>query len=111
MKKFMLFKINNYESYVLLLSNEDMYYLYDEIRKVSNKGRVLVDMFYRNGFSFNRFIELIFNKENEVTSRVINPRYVSELIKENTHEYFKQNNEVLESSTLSKSIKKFIYLD
>ena len=73
MKKFMLFKINNYESYVLLLSNEDMYYLYDEIRKVSNKGRVLVDMFYRNGFSFNRFIELIFNKENEVTSRVINP--------------------------------------
>lgn len=109
MKNYEIFKINEYESYLLLLSNEDIYYLYDEIRTKSNGEKILVDMFFRNGFSFNRFIELIFDDNNQVTTRVINPRYVSEPIKENTHEYFKNNREYLEKSTLSKSIKAFVY--
>lgn len=111
MKNYKIFKINDYESYILLLSNEDIYYLYDEIRKETNGEKILVDMFYRNGFSFNRFIELIFTNSKQVTSRVINPRYVSEPIKENTHEYFKNNSGILEKSTLSKSIKSFVYLN
>ena len=36
MKNYEIFKINEYESYLLLLSNEDIYYLYDEIRTKTN---------------------------------------------------------------------------
>ena len=70
MKNYEIFKINEYESYLLLLSNEDIYYLYDEIRTKTNGEKILVDMFFRNGFSFNRFIELIFDDDNQVTTRV-----------------------------------------
>lgn len=108
MKSFELFKLNEYESYILLLSNDDIYFLYDKIKKEAKTEKILVDMFYRNGYSFNRFIELIFAEDNNVKTRILNPRCVSENIKGNTHDYFVQNKNLLSKSTLSTSIKNFM---
>lgn len=109
MKNYKYFTLNDYESYVLLLSNEDIYFLYDQIKKEIKTNKVIVDMFYRNGYTFNRFVELIFTDDNKVRSRIINPRLISETIKENTCNYFKTNKESLAKSTLSLNIKNFIY--
>ena len=84
MKDFRIFKLNEYESYVLLVSNEDIYFLYDKLKKELNNQKIIIDLFYRNGFSFNRFIEIDFNKPQNQKSRIINPRFVSESIKNNT---------------------------
>ena len=108
MKSFKLFKLNEYESYVLLLSNDDIYFLYDKIKKEAKTEKVLVDMFYRNGYSFNRFIELIFAEDNNVKTRILNPRCVSDNVKNNTHDYFYTNSNILEKSTLAISIKNFM---
>ena len=109
MKNYKYFTLNDYESYVLLLSNEDIYFLYDQIKKEIKTNKVIVDMFYRNGYTFNRFVELIFTDNNKVRSRIINPRLISETIKENTCNYFRTNKESLDKSTLSMNIKNFIY--
>lgn len=108
MKNYKYFTLNDYESYVLLLSNEDIYFSYDQIKKEIKTNKVIVDMFYRNGYTFNRFVELIFTND-KVRTRIINPRLISEAIKENTHNYFKTNKESLAKSTLSLNIKNFIY--
>lgn len=108
MEKFKIFKINDYVKYVLLLSNDDMYFMYNLIKEKSNSNKILVDMFYRNGFSFNRFIELEFNENNSVGSRIINPRCVPESIKEQTHNFFIKNTDYLEQSTLAKNVKLFM---
>lgn len=109
MKNYKYFTLNDYESYVLLLSNEDIYFLYDQIKKEIKTNKVIVDMFYRNGYTFNRFVELVFTDDNKVRTRIINPRLISETIKENTHNYFKTNKESLDKATLSMNIKNFIY--
>lgn len=109
MKNYKYFTLNDYESYILLLSNEDIYFLYDQIKKEIKTNRVIVDMFFRNGYTFNRFVELVFLDDDTVKTRVINPRSVSEDIKESTHNYFKSNKGSLDKSTLSINIKSFIY--
>jgi len=50
---------------VLLTSTEDLYFLqdeiYDELSAINGENfTVLVDLFLRNGFSFNRFVSLCF---------------------------------------------------
>ena len=113
MKKIEYFKINKHLNYVLLVSNDDLYFLYDQIKKKTKNGQaaIIVDMFYRNGFSFNRFIELNYSYENKVISRIINPREVSEEIKINTNVYFNNHFDLLDKSTLSKSIKNFVLIN
>jgi len=113
MKKIECFKINKHLNYVLLVSNDDLYFLYDQIKKKTKNGQdaIIVDMFYRNGFSFNRFIELNYSYENKVISRIINPREVSEEIKINTNVYFNNHFDLLDKSTLSKSIKNFVLIN
>jgi len=111
MKDFEYFKINEYEDYILLTSNRDVYFLYDEIYKklANNENKtILVDMFYRNGFSFNRFMEIVFKKDQEPFSRIINIRMISDDIKNNSREFFKSNTELLNNSLLSKNVKSFI---
>ena len=108
MKDFRIFKLNEYERYVLLVSNEDIYFLYDKLKKELNNQKIIIDLFYRNGFSFNRFIEIDFNKPQNQKSRIINPRFVSESIKNNTKEYFKNNENLLRKSSLSNGIKEFV---
>lgn len=108
MKDFKIFKLNEYESYVLLVSNEDIYFLYDQLKQELDNQKIIIDLFYRNGFSFNRFIEMDFNKSQNQKSRIINPRFVSESIKNNTKEYFKNNENILRKSSLSNGIKEFV---
>ena len=108
MKDFKIFKLNEYESYVLLVSNEDIYFLYDQLKQELDNQKIIIDLFYRNGFSFNRFIEMDFNKSQNQKSRIINPRFVSESIKNNTKEYFKNNENLLRKSSLSNGIKEFV---
>ena len=48
MKDFQIFKLNEYESYVLLISNEDIYFLYDKLKKVLNNQKIIIDLFYKN---------------------------------------------------------------
>lgn len=110
MKKVEYFKLNEYLDYILLVSNDDLYFSYDKIKSIlkENKRAILVDLFYRNGYSFNRFIELDFTDNSKVESRLVNPRDVSEEIKENTKKYFRNHNDLLERSTLVESVKSFI---
>jgi len=113
MKDFEYFKINEYENYVLLTSNKDVYFLYDEIEKILDKNEkiILIDMFYRNGFSFNRFAEVVFRKDEKPFSRIVNMRSVSEDVKNNTKQFFMNHQNLLDISLLSKSIKNFVLSD
>ena len=48
MKNYKYFTLNDYESYVLLLSNEDIYFLYDQIKK-EIKTKTAEKLIYTNG--------------------------------------------------------------
>lgn len=116
MKKYEYLKINNEANidYILAISSEDMYFLYDEIydklsKEKGSRFEIIMDLVIRNGFTFNRFILLEFNK-NKVKSSILNPREVSEEIKEKTKSYFQENEYLVLESTLSKSTKDFILL-
>lgn len=106
-------KVDDYSSYILLTSNSDIYFLYDEIKKIMsnaqlNKNSILIDLFYRNGFSFNRFVKLYFNKNDDPVLKIVNPRDVPENIKAFSRNYFKVNSTLLKNSTLASNIKNFI---
>lgn len=114
MKKYEYFKVNNEISidYILPTSTNDVYFLYDEIyeklsKQKGNRFDIIIDLIIRNGFTFNRFIILEFN-ENKVTSRILNPREVSEEIKKNTKKYLQKNELLLLDSALPKSTIDFM---
>ena len=101
------------ENVVFLNTTEDLYYLQDEIiENINNKNTrtttVLVDLFLRNGFTFNRYVLLKFDKNGECRSFIINPREVSERIKAKIEEYLRNHVELLYSSSLSKKEIEFI---
>lgn len=98
--------------YILVTSTEDIYYEYQNIYSLltSKKGKkftLIVDLILRNGFTFNRFIQLNFDGE-QVISCILNPREVSERVKANTAKYLYQNRNLLEDSVLSQSAKNFV---
>lgn len=102
------------ENVVFLNTTEDIYFLQDEIMKEINiknsqTKTVLVDLFLRNGFTFNRYILLKYDKNNKrLKNFIINPREVSEKIKAKIKEYIRNHNELLYSSSLSKKEIEFI---
>lgn len=101
------------ENVVFLNTTEDLYFLQDEIMEdINNKDgqnkTILVDLFLRNGFTFNRYILLKLDKNNRYRSFIINPREVSERIKIKIEEYLRNHNELLYSSSLSKKEIEFI---
>lgn len=101
------------EIVVFLNTTEDLYFLQDEIiEDINTKNNqiktVLVDLFLRNGFTFNRYILLKFDKNKKCRSFIINPREVSENIKIKIEEYLKNYNELLYSSSLSKKEIDFV---
>ena len=107
------FEEDNNENVVFLNTTEDLYFLQDEImedihRKNPNIKTVLVDMFLRNGFTFNRYILLKVDKNKKFRSFIINPREVSEKIKEKIEEYLKKHSDLLYTSSLSKKEIEFI---
>lgn len=98
------------EKVVFLNTTEDLYFLQDEImEKVSSKNKtVLVDLFLRNGFTFNRYVLLKMDSNNKFKSFIINPREVSEKIKKKVENYLKEHNELLYSSSLTQNEIEFI---
>ena len=65
MKDYEIFKFENdiNQNVAFIKTTEDLYFIkddiYDELSKVNgNEFEILVDLFLRNGFSFNRFVLL-----------------------------------------------------
>ena len=99
---------------VLFISSvEDVYYLQDEIfntlsKDIGEEFSVLIDLFMRNGFSFNRYCSLKFKGKENCEYTLINSREVSDNIKKEIKKFLYTNPEILEDSALSKSAVKFM---
>lgn len=115
MKEYEVFKfcddIN--ENVVFLKTTEDLYFLQEDIFNSINKEKnknlnVLVDLFLRNGYSFNRYVLMMFNERGECKTFIINPREVSERIKNCIKNYIKLNANILYQSSLSEKEIEFI---
>ena len=101
------------EIVILLITTEDLYFLeekiYDELSiKYGENFSVLVDLFLRNGFSFNRFVTLNYKGKDNVKVSVKNPIDVSEKIKYKVRKYLKINIDVLNNSALSTRTIEFV---
>ena len=104
---------NDFHEVILLTTVEDLYFsleeIYDELAVSYGKTfSIIVDLFLRNGFSFNRFIELNFYDKEKYTSNIVNPRDVSEEAKRKIVKHLKGNLELLYNSALSKNTIDFI---
>lgn len=98
---------------VFITSTEDLYYLQDDIFDDFSKTNgpnfsILVDLFLRNGFSFNRFVSLRYEGRDRCQTFIVNPREVSEEIKTKVRNYLRANIDLLENSSLTKSTINFI---
>lgn len=107
------FSEDDNQNVILLTTTEDLYFLQDEIydyfsRIYGEEFTVLVDLFLRNGFSFNRYVSLKYKGKENIKSFIINPRDVSEQIKKEIRIYLKKNQEVLNDSALSKNTIEFV---
>lgn len=98
---------------ILITSIEDLYFLqneiYDELSVTYGENfTVLVDLFLRNGFSFNRFVALYFNGKENCKTIVVNPREVSDEIKFKIRSFLIKNRIIINESALSKNIIDFV---
>ena len=98
---------------IYIKTTEDLYfikdYIYDELSKVNgNEFEILVDLFLRNGFSFNRFVLLNYKGKEKCRTLIVNPTDVSEQIKMKIKEYLKNNENILQHSALSKETIEFV---
>ena len=115
MKEYIIFnfkdKVN--ESIVFMNTLEDMHYfiedIYDELSKVKGtKFSVVIDLFLRNGFSFNRFVMLQFDGKEKYNTFVINSYEISDNVKREIKQYLKTNNKLLEESALDSKTIEFV---
>jgi hypothetical protein len=114
MEDYKLFNFNDEQKKTIIFINstEDLYNLtstiYNDLSRVYGTSfSVVVDLFLRNGFSFNRFVELNFDNGNYKLF-IINPNEIPEVSKENIRKYLKNNINLLENSVLSKKAINFI---
>lgn len=101
------------EKVLFITSTEDLYYLqdeiYDDLSLVNGEEfSILVDLFLRNGFSFNRFVSLNYKGKEQCWTYIVNPREVSEEIKSKIRNYLKVHEELLYISSLTKSAINFV---
>jgi sugar-specific transcriptional regulator TrmB len=115
MKEYEIFKFENdiNETVVFVTSTEDLYYIqndiFDELSKTNGENfSILVDLFLRNGFSFNRFVSLAFKGKNQCLTNIVNPRDVSEDIKLKIRNHLLTHKELLNNSALTKGTINFI---
>jgi hypothetical protein len=114
MDEFVRFNIENDSHEVVLMTTvEDLYFslenIYDDLSASYGKTfTIIVDLFLRNGFSFNRFTELNFCDRGNYTSSIVNPRDVSEEAKRKIAMYLQRHSELLYNSALSKNAIDFI---
>jgi len=117
MQEYVTFKLEDeLNDVILITSTEDLYYLqddiYDDLSKTNgDKFTVLIDLFLRNGFSFNRFVSLSYEGKERRRSFIMNPREVSEETKRTIKNYLKSHLEILENSALAKSTINFMVAD
>lgn len=95
------------KNYIFLNNVDDLYFviedIYDNLSKTQgNKFSVLVDLFLRNGYSFNRYVLLNF-EEGNYNSVIINPNDVSETSKKKIKQYLRTNEDILNNGTLTNS--------
>ena len=107
------FKDEDIQNVILLTCTEDIYFLQDDIYdKLSsssgNEFTVLVDLFVRNGFSYNRFISLKYRGKDNIKTLIVNPRDVSEKIKCEIRKYLKKHLDILNKSALSMNTIEFV---
>ena len=98
---------------VFITSTEDLYFLQDDIYNELSKTygdnfTILVDLFLRNGFSFNRFVSLSYHGIELCQSFIVNPREVSEEIKSKIRNYLKTHSNLLNNSALTKNTINYI---
>lgn len=67
-----------------------------------------MDLFVRNGFSYNRFISLKYRGKDNVKTLIVNPRDVSEKIKCEIRKYLKKHLDILNKSALSMNTIEFV---
>ena len=115
MQEYEIFKFDDdiNEKVVFVKSTEDLYYLQDDIFEDLSKTNgenfsILVDLFLRNGFSFNRFASLNYKGKEQCWTYIVNPREVSEEIKLKVRNYLKTHKELFNNSALTKSAINFV---
>lgn len=106
--KLFQFEFENYNDVVLLTDTDDLYFTQKSIFCALEPSRgsnfkVLVDMFLRNGFSYNRFTLLEFYGSDKCNSFLINSRNVSANIKTQIRNYLNSKHELFSESSLSKA--------
>ena len=115
MQQYQVFKFDNEnnEKVVFVTSTEDLYYLqydiFDDLSKTNGENfTVLVDLFLRNGFSFNRFASLKYEGKDKCRTLIVNPRDVSEEIKFKIRNYLITHIEILNNSALMRNTINFV---
>lgn len=114
MKNYKIITYDENSKVIIFINNlDDIYYMYEEIysefsKKYGKEFSIIIDLFLRNGFSFNRFAMLNFKDETTVDSVIINPGDISEESKRDIRDYLKNNLQLLENSCLTKSMKDFV---
>lgn len=117
MQEYVTFKFEDeVNNIILITSTDDLYYLqddiYDDLSKTNgNKFTILIDLFLRNGFSFNRFVSLTYEGKERCKSFIMNPREVSEEAKITIKNYLKSHLDILENSALTRSMINFVVTD
>ena len=111
------YEIFNFEedinkNYIFLNNIDDLYFftedIYNELSKTQgNKFSVIVDLFLRNGYSFNRYVLLNF-EEGSYNSIIINPNDVSESSKKTVKQYLKEHVDILNNGTSTKSTINYV---
>ena len=107
------FKDEDIQNVILLTCTEDIYFLQDDIYdrlsgSFGSEFTVLVDLFVRNGFSYNRFISLKYKGKDNIKTLIVNPRDVSEKIKYEIRKYLKKHLDILNKSALSMNTIEFV---
>ena len=100
------------KNYIFLNNVDDLYFfaedIYNELSKSQgNKFSVIVDLFLRNGYSFNRYVQLNFEQGN-YNSIIINPNDVSESSKKTIRQYLKEHVDILNNGALSKTTINYV---
>lgn len=114
MQEYIRFTNDNLNKELLFInSTEDLYFLYNTIydemtQKYGEKFSVLVDLFLRNGFSYNRFVNIEFDSREKYKLTLVNQRDIPEDLKKEIRKYLKDNLDILDNSVLSKQTKSFI---
>ena len=110
MKNFEILKLNNlhYSHLIIAKSYEnplDELYLIEKELQCDFPTKVVFDLLFVNGNSFNRFIEATYrNNKFDINSIKIAPNIDSEIISQSTS-FYQNNLDLLEYSILSDSYK------